>query len=74
MDTALAKLACNRAGFESANDALQIFGGSGYDRDETVNYLFRRTRGWLVAGGTAEQMLNRIAADTIGERFSQRRS
>lgn len=74
LDTALAKLACNRAGFETANDALQIFGGSGYDHDEAINYLFRRTRGWLIAGGTAEQMLNRIAAESLGERLSQRRA
>ena len=73
LDTALAKLACNRAGFETANDAVQIFGGSGYDRDEAVNYIFRRTRGWMIAGGTMEQMLNRIAAESLGERFAQRR-
>jgi len=74
LDTALAKLACNRAGFDTANDALQIFGGSGYDEGEAVNYIFRRTRGWLIAGGTVEQMLNRIAAESLGERLSQRRA
>jgi hypothetical protein len=27
--------------------------------------MFQRTRGWLIAGGTAEQMLNRIASQTL---------
>jgi hypothetical protein len=34
----------------------------GYDDDSLVSYLFHRTRGWMIAGGTVEQMLNRIAA------------
>jgi alkylation response protein AidB-like acyl-CoA dehydrogenase len=72
LETALAKLACNRAGFEVANDALQIFGGYGYDQDAAVNYIFRRTRGWMIAGGTVEQLLNRLANEVFGETFSQR--
>jgi alkylation response protein AidB-like acyl-CoA dehydrogenase len=72
LETALAKLACNRAGFEVANDALQVFGGYGYDQEAAVNYIFRRTRGWMIAGGSIEQLLNRIANDVFGETFSQR--
>ena len=72
LETSLAKLACNRAGFEVANDALQLFGGYGYDGEAAVNYLFRRTRGWMIAGGTVEQMLNRVAGEVLGETFSQR--
>ncbi len=72
LETALAKLACNRAGFEVANDALQVFGGYGYDQDAAVNYIFRRTRGWMIAGGSIEQLLNRVANDVFGETFSQR--
>ncbi len=72
LETALAKLACNRSGFEVANDALQMFGGYGYDEEAAVNYIFRRTRGWMIAGGTVEQMLNRVAGEVFGETFSQR--
>jgi alkylation response protein AidB-like acyl-CoA dehydrogenase len=72
LETALAKLACNRAGFEVANDALQVFGGYGYDQDAAVNYIFRRTRGWMIAGGSIEQLLNRVANDIFGETFPQR--
>jgi alkylation response protein AidB-like acyl-CoA dehydrogenase len=72
LESSLAKLACNRAGFEVANDALQIFGANGYDADARVSYLFRRTRGWMIAGGSIEQLLNQIAMQVFGERFSQR--
>ena len=70
-ETALAKLACNRAGYEVADAALQVFGGYGYEHEAAVNYIYRRTRGWMIAGGTIEQLLNRIAADVFGERFPQ---
>jgi alkylation response protein AidB-like acyl-CoA dehydrogenase len=72
LETALAKIACNRAGFEVANDALQVFGAYGYDEQSDVGYILRRTRGWLIAGGTIEQMLNRVAEEVFGERFPQR--
>jgi hypothetical protein len=72
LETSWAKLACNRAGFEVADAALQILGGYGYDDDSDLSYMFKRTRGWLIAGGTVEQMLNRIAAELFGERFPQR--
>jgi alkylation response protein AidB-like acyl-CoA dehydrogenase len=71
-EASLAKLACNRAGFEVVNDALQMFGGYGLDADEGLTYLLMRTRGWMIAGGTIEQMLNRIAESVLGERISQR--
>jgi alkylation response protein AidB-like acyl-CoA dehydrogenase len=67
-ETAIAKLACNRAGFEVADAAMQIFGGHGYDAESVVSYLFSRTRGWLIAGGTSEQMLDRIAKGLLKER------
>ena len=72
LDVSLAKLACNRAGFEVANDSLQVHGAYGYDEDAELSYLFRRTRGWMIAGGSIEQMLNRAAAEIFGENFPQR--
>ena len=72
LETALAKLACNRAGFEVADAALQVFGAYGYDDDSPLSYIFRRTRGWMIAGGTIEQLLNRVAGEVFGENFSQR--
>ncbi|WP_420392223.1 acyl-CoA dehydrogenase family protein [Acuticoccus sp.] len=71
-DTALAKLMCNRAGFDAANEAVQIMGGTGYSTEHLVEYCFRKSRGWLIAGGSAEMMRNRIAEGIFEARFPQR--
>jgi alkylation response protein AidB-like acyl-CoA dehydrogenase len=64
-NTAMAKLAANEAGFEAANQALQIFGGYGYTDDSPLNYVFKRTRGWMIAGGSTEVLRNRIARTVL---------
>ena len=71
-ETALAKLACNEAGFYAANEALQIMGGAGYSQDSLVEYCFRRTRGWMIAGGSVEILKNRIAEGIFERRFDPR--
>jgi alkylation response protein AidB-like acyl-CoA dehydrogenase len=71
-DTALAKLACNEAGHFAANEALQVMGGLGFSEDSTVQYALRRTRGWMIAGGSVEILKNRIAEGVFGRSFSQR--
>ena len=71
-DTAVAKLMCNQAGFEAANVAIQAMGASGYSQDSIVEYCFRRTRGWMIAGGSTEILKNRIAEEVFGRRFDQR--
>lgn len=70
--TAVAKLAANRAGFLAADEALQVMGAMGYSTETLVEYCFRRTRGWMIAGGSIEILKNRIAEDVFGRRFSQR--
>ena len=71
-DTAAAKLTCNQAGFQAANESLQIMGALGYSRDTLVEYCVRRTRGWMIAGGSVEMLKNRIAESVFERRFSQR--
>ena len=71
-ETALAKLACNTAGWEAANEALQVMGGTGYSRETLVEYCVRRTRGWMIAGGSLEMLKNRIAESIFERRFDQR--
>ena len=71
-DTAIAKLACNQAGFDVANDAVQIMGGMGYSQEGLAEYCMRRTRGWMIAGGSTEILKNRIAEEIFGRRFDQR--
>jgi hypothetical protein len=71
-ETSVAKLACNQAGFEAANEALQVMGATGYTRETLVEYCLLRTRGWMIAGGSIEMLKNRIAESVFGRRFSQR--
>lgn len=72
-ETAMAKLACNQAGFEVANEAMQAMGGYGYSTESLVEYCVKRTRGWMIAGGSIEMLKNRIAESVFERRFSQRR-
>ena len=71
-ETAIAKAFCNQAGFEVANDALQVMGGMGYSRESLVEYCVRRCRGWMIAGGSVEILKNRIAESVFERTFSQR--
>ncbi|WP_328527522.1 acyl-CoA dehydrogenase family protein [Nocardioides sp. NBC_00368] len=71
-DTAVAKLAANEAGFRAANEAVQVMGAMGFSTESLVEYCFKRTRGWMIAGGSTEILKNRIAEEVFGRRFSQR--
>ena len=71
-DTAVAKLSCNTAGFEVANEAMQVMGGMGFSEETLVEYCVRRTRGWMIAGGSIEILKNRIAESVFDRRFDQR--
>ena len=71
-ETTIAKLACNQAGFEIANEAVQIMGGLGYSDESLAEYCMRRTRGWMIAGGSIEMMKNRVAETIFDRRFDQR--
>jgi len=71
-ETSIAKAFCNQAGFEVANEALQVMGGTGYSQEELVEYCMRRCRGWMIAGGSIEILKNRIAEGIFERSFSQR--
>lgn len=70
--TAMAKLACNLAGWEVSNEAMQVMGGTGFSQECLVEYCVRRTRGWMIAGGSIEMLKNRIAEGVFDKTFSQR--
>lgn len=70
--TAVAKYAANQAGYGAANLAVQAMGGTGFSQESLVEYCFRRTRGWMIAGGSTEILKNRIAETVFDRRFSQR--
>jgi len=71
-ETSIAKAFCNQAGFDIANEAIQIMGGMGYSQDSLVEYCMRRCRGWMIAGGSIEVLKNRIAEGVFERSFSQR--
>ena len=64
-ETAIAKAFCNQAGFDVANEALQVMGGMGYSQEALVEYCVRRCRGWMIAGGSIEILKNRIAESGV---------
>jgi len=72
-DAAVAKAACNQAGFEVASEAVQIMGAMGFSQETLVEYCMRRTRGWMIAGGSIEILKNRIAEHVFDRRFDQRK-
>ena len=71
-DTAVAKFAANDAGYTAANVAVQAMGATGFSKESLVEYCFRRTRGWMIAGGSTEILKNRIAEHVFDRRFDQR--
>jgi alkylation response protein AidB-like acyl-CoA dehydrogenase len=73
-DVAIAKAFCNKAGFDLCNEAMQVMGGTGYSQETLIEYCFRKSRGWQIAGGSTEMMKNRIAEGVFGRRFPQRPS
>src|SRR5262245_4255534 len=72
-ETAVAKAACNQAGFEVANDSIQAMGALGYSSETLVEYCMRRCRGWMIAGGSIETLKNGSAESACDRRFDQRR-
>ncbi|MDQ0155018.1 acyl-CoA dehydrogenase family protein [Robertmurraya andreesenii] len=72
-EASIAKAYINTTAFEVAHEAVQIFGGYGYSTDYPLEYIFRRVRGWMIAGGTPEMLKNKIAEDVLGMKFSQRK-
>lgn len=63
--TSMAKVACNEAGFNASNQALQFFGGYGFTTEYPLDYLLMRCRGWMIAGGSVEVQRNRIAHEIL---------
>jgi alkylation response protein AidB-like acyl-CoA dehydrogenase len=47
-------------------------GGLGYSREALIEYCFRRSRGWMIAGGSLEMLRNRLAESIFERRFPQR--
>lgn len=73
IEASIAKAYINTSAFEVAHEALQIFGGYGYSTEYPLEYIFKRIRGWMIAGGTPEMLKNKIAEYVFEMKFSQRK-
>jgi alkylation response protein AidB-like acyl-CoA dehydrogenase len=71
-EATIAKCYANEAAFAVANDAMQVFGASGFSTELPMEHLLGKIRGWMIAGGSVEILRNRIAEGVFGRRFSQR--
>ena len=66
------KLYSNEMARQVADDAIQLHWGYGYSTEMPLEFLYRKIRGWSIAGGSVQMLRNRMA-DLIYERsFSQR--
>ncbi|MEE9257387.1 MAG: acyl-CoA dehydrogenase family protein [bacterium] len=72
LETTSAKLYCNEMARQVADDAIQLHGGYGYSAEMPLEFLYRKIRGWSIAGGTTQILRNRLAGEIYGRSFSQR--
>ena len=72
LETTSAKLYCNEIAREVADDAIQLHGAYGYSTEMPLEFLYRKIRGWSIAGGTVQILRNRLASEIYGRGFSQR--
>lgn len=63
VETAMAKLAASEVAVATADAAVQAFGWRGMVRspDHPLERVYREARGWTIAGGTTESVLNTLA-------------
>jgi alkylation response protein AidB-like acyl-CoA dehydrogenase len=66
-EAAQAKIFAAESAIQVTNDALQMFGASGYSRDLPLERMYRDVRMFTIGGGTA-QILRTVVASQILER------
>jgi alkylation response protein AidB-like acyl-CoA dehydrogenase len=74
LETAIVKLFCSEASWQIADDALQIFGGEGYIRENGVERMLRDSRINRIVEGATEVMTSFVALvgmKGVGEEFEQ---
>jgi alkylation response protein AidB-like acyl-CoA dehydrogenase len=69
--TSIAKVYANEVGERVLSEALQLHGANGYMRGHPVEYMYRRVRGWKIAGGTVEIHRNGIAHMLLKEGYDR---
>ena len=66
IEAAMAKTLASETAIRVTNDALQVFGASGYSRDLPLERMVRDARMFTIAGGTAQMMRNLVAGAWLG--------
>lgn len=70
---AQAKIFTAEMAIKVTNDALQIFGSSGYSREMALERHVRDARMFTIAGGTAQVLRNQVASSILGAKLPQTR-
>lgn len=68
-EASTAKWLGTESSFHAINNAIQIFGGSGYTTDFLHEQRFRGVRGLMLAEGTSDIMLMVIARELFGSEY-----
>ncbi len=71
---AQAKILASETGIRVVNEALQVFGASGYSRNLPLERMARDVRMFTIGGGTAEILRNVVAGGILGRNFPQSRA
>jgi 3-sulfinopropanoyl-CoA desulfinase len=73
-EAAQAKILAAETANRVANDALQLFGSSGYSRHLALERHVRDARMFTIAGGTAQILRTQVAASLLGRKLPQTRA
>lgn len=73
-EAAKAKIFTAEVANRVTNDALQLFGSSGYSRLEPMERHVRDARMFTIAGGTAQILRNQVASTILGMKVPQTRA
>lgn len=63
----IAKLYATEAAWEVASEAVQVYGGNGYDHEYEVEHILRDVRAGTLYEGTSEMLRNTIGKTVTGE-------
>jgi len=66
VEAAMAKIVASETAMRVTNDALQVFGASGYSRDLPLERMVRDARMFTIGGGTVQMMRNVVAGAWLG--------
>jgi len=70
---ARAKILAAETAIKVTNDALQIWGGAGYSRDNPMERYVRDARMFAIAGGTTQVLRTLVASSILGRKLPQTR-